>query len=82
MCTSMSRKQLALLSALALVAALVLVLALRTRRPPFLPNDEAHASGTAVEACLSCHGPEGPSPRSQNHPLGRDCLRCHGVRGG
>jgi mono/diheme cytochrome c family protein len=34
--------------------------------------------GIATEDCVVCHGPEGGSPRDPNHPIGNDCLRCHG----
>ena len=75
----MSRKQIALLAALALVASLVLALALRTRPAPFLPVDDDHASAAATP-CLACHGPGGVFPRTPNHPLGDDCFRCHARR--
>ncbi len=76
----MTRKQALLLLALGLVAALVLLLTLRNRQPPFLPDDPEHRRGATVDECLACHGPGGAAPRSPNHPLGRDCLRCHGMR--
>jgi hypothetical protein len=74
----MNRLQSALVAAILLVGALVVVLALRNRQPPVLPADEEHASFPGAEPCLACHGPDGGLPRSQNHPLGDDCLRCHG----
>jgi hypothetical protein len=46
-------------------------------RPP-IPADEMHlALGGNLRNCLSCHGPGESQARSQNHPLGRDCLQCH-----
>jgi hypothetical protein len=75
----MDRKQVSLLAALALLAALVIVLAVRNRQPPPLPEDGEHRGGAAVDRCLACHGPEGVLPRSRNHPVGLDCLRCHGA---
>jgi hypothetical protein len=73
----MSRKQIVLLGVLVAVAALLVWLALRNPGPPFLPNDAAHATFSSSDACLECHGPDGSSPRTKNHPLGLDCLRCH-----
>jgi hypothetical protein len=70
----MSRNQIVLLIVLALGAALVLALALRSRQAPFLPADEDHRG---AQPCDECHGPDGVLPRSQNHPLGEDCFRCH-----
>lgn len=74
----MSRRQWVLLAVLVACGALVAVLATRTRQAPFLPADAVHAEFTSVEACLSCHGPDAVAPRSKSHPLGNDCLRCHG----
>lgn len=76
----MKAKQVVLLAILVLVAALVGWLALRTRQPPLLPRDMAHASFVGAERCLTCHGPAGSHPQSRNHPLGRECLRCHGFK--
>ena len=76
----MTRKQHVLLAGIGIAAALVVVLTLRTRRPPFVPHDADHDTAASVETCLACHGPGAPAPRSPNHPVGRDCLRCHGVR--
>jgi cytochrome c553 len=75
-----SGRQRLLLTILLLAAGGVLWLALRTRQPPLLPADAAHAPSPEAPACLTCHGPGGPSPRSVNHPLGDDCGRCHGAR--
>jgi len=77
----MSRRQAVLLGLLVVAAAAVGWLALRTRQPPLLPGDAAHTESRDAPACLECHGPGGPSPRSQNHPLGDDCRRCHGTGG-
>ena len=74
----MSRRQMLLAATLALVALLAVLLAVRTRGAPYLPVDPDHASDAA--ACMSCHGPDGPVPRSANHPLGDDCFRCHARR--
>jgi hypothetical protein len=74
----MNRRQLSLLAALGVLAALVVLLTLRNRQPPRLPDDAEHRSGASVEACLACHDPQGIRPRSPNHPVGRDCGRCHG----
>lgn len=74
------RTRLVLLAALALVAILIVVLAGRNRQPPLLPSDESHRAWQSAAACLSCHGPREGLPRGANHPLGDDCLRCHGTR--
>ena len=65
--------------AIVALAALVLYLAMRSRQPPVLPADAEHARFISSGACLSCHGPDGVSPQPRNHPLGADCLRCHGM---
>jgi mono/diheme cytochrome c family protein len=77
----MTRRQAVLLVLLLLAAAAVGWLALRSRQPPLLPADAAHAEAAGTPACLECHGPGRPFPRGPNHPLGEDCLRCHGARG-
>ena len=76
----MSRKQAALLALIGVLAVFLIWLALRNPKPPFLPRDETHASFVDAEPCLACHGPGGLSPQSTKHPVGRDCLRCHGFR--
>ena len=76
----MSRRQVVLLAAVAALAAMVLWLSLRSRQPPMLPVDDAHAVFVNAVACLTCHGPGGPSPQTKNHPMGNDCTRCHGFR--
>lgn len=76
----MSRVQVVSLVLVVMVAAFVAVLALRNPQAPMLPQDEEHARLDGSEACLECHGPDGTLPRSQNHPIGLDCHRCHGRR--
>jgi hypothetical protein len=73
------KAQVIALALLAVLAATVGYLALRTRQPPPLPANVTHASAAVPEQCLGCHGPGGVAPRGENHPLGRDCLRCHGL---
>ncbi|MBI4161512.1 MAG: hypothetical protein HY509_03600 [Acidobacteria bacterium] len=66
--------------AVALVAAvflLVILVARSLRFPPDLPADSDHRRGQGAEECLSCHGPEGTSPRGKNHPLNDQCFNCH-----
>lgn len=76
----MSRKQIALLVVVALAAVAVFLLARSNRQPPLLPGDEEHAAFVSADACLQCHGPDGPYPRGRSHPVGRECLQCHGRR--
>jgi hypothetical protein len=76
----MKRKQVVLLLGLAILAAAIAVLAVRNPRPPYVPSDDVHARWDGAAACLECHGVAGPVPRSPNHPLGDDCLRCHAWR--
>ena len=74
----MKRTQVILLLCLFAVAGLVGWLAFFNRQPPMLPGDRDHA-GPADE-CLVCHGPDGGVPQNPNHPIGNDCMRCHGRR--
>jgi len=74
----MSRQQIVLLSVLALIAGLIAVLALRNPQAPILPPDQDHALFVDGEACFECHGPDAPAPQSKIHPVGSDCMRCHG----
>ena len=74
----MNRKQIVLFSVLALVAGLIAVLALRNPQAPFLPPDEDHAVFLGGDTCFECHGPDAPAPQSDTHPVGSDCMRCHG----
>ena len=76
----MSRRQSIALAVLAVAGAIVVWLARTGRQPPLLPADATHASFTTPAACLACHGPSGVQPRTKRHPLGDDCLRCHGFR--
>lgn len=69
-----------LLAALALAAAAVVWLSTKNRQPPLLPSDEAHAAWESAAACDTCHGADGAVPKPPSHPLGFDCLRCHGRR--
>jgi len=66
------------LGGLVALAALVGVLVLRNRQAPAMPADADHVWRSA-DGCLVCHGPDG-LPRSPNHPVGRDCLRCHAAQ--
>ena len=74
----MSRRQWTLLAAIVIVAAFIAWLARSSRQPPMLPGDDVHAVFESARACLSCHSAEGAVPRPPRHPLGDDCLRCHG----
>jgi cytochrome c553 len=76
----MTRRQLVMLVLVVMVAAFIAGLALRTDKPPWMPEDADHAIFVDAEGCVVCHGPEGPLPRSRNHPVGMDCMRCHGRR--
>jgi len=74
----MNRTQVISLVVVLLIAAFVVYLSTRERQPPVLPLDEEHAGMFVLEQCMECHGPDGGYPKSRNHPLGDDCLRCHG----
>jgi len=76
----MSRPQLLAIVAVLLLALGVGYLALRNRQPPLLPMDEEHARYPGAPPCMECHGPDSVFPKDENHPLGDDCFRCHGVR--
>jgi cytochrome c553 len=73
-----SRTQIILLSILIVTAGLLAVLVMRNRQPPILPADDDHAVFDGAEACMVCHGADGGMPQSKNHPIGPDCMRCHG----
>jgi len=75
-----NKKQALLLIALAAALLAVVLVARSNKQAPFLPRDAEHASFIGADACLTCHGPEGPYPRSKSHPNGFDCTRCHGSR--
>ncbi|MDH3628006.1 MAG: hypothetical protein OES25_10155 [Acidobacteriota bacterium] len=74
----MNRTQKILLISLVVGVAGIAFLLRELRQPPLLPADADHRLDTG-EACVSCHGPTGSDPRGPNHPLGEDCLRCHGL---
>jgi hypothetical protein len=74
----MKRPQLVWLALLAALGATVAYLAARNPQPPILPADLDHEAFISAEACHTCHGPDGDLPKGTNHPLGSDCLRCHG----
>ncbi len=76
----MKAAQIVSIIALVTLAALVIFLVVRGRQAPVLPFDADHARFVSSGACLSCHGPEGSSPQPKNHPLGTDCMRCHGMQ--
>ena len=76
----MKPAQIVSIFALVTLAALVILLVVRGRQPPLLPADADHARFVSSGTCLSCHGPEGTSPQPKNHPLGTDCMRCHGMQ--
>jgi cytochrome c553 len=76
----MSRKQWALLAAIFIAAAFIAWLARSSRQAPLLPTDDTHAAFESAAACLDCHSDSAAVPRSPRHPLGDDCLRCHGAR--
>ena len=74
----MSKTQRILMTSLVVVLLAVALLAWRVRQPPVMPADSAHTSFVNPKRCLVCHGPDGESPRTVNHPVGQDCARCHG----
>lgn len=76
----MKPKQMLVLAAIAIVAAFVAWLARASRQPPMLPKDDVHLTFESAAACLTCHAADAAVPRSSRHPLGGDCLRCHGPR--
>jgi hypothetical protein len=76
----MNRKQWIMTFVLAVAAAFIAWLAWSSRQPPLLPIDDAHASFVSAATCLECHGQGGSVPQSRQHPLGEDCVRCHGSR--
>ena len=76
----MKRSQWIVLAVLALAAAFILWLAVKSRQPPLLPQDETHAAWESADACDACHAVGAAVPKPAKHPLGFDCLRCHGRR--
>ena len=76
----MRRSQWIVLVAIMVAAAFVAWLALTSRQAPLIPADDVHRTFESASACLGCHGPGAAIPRSPKHPLGEECLRCHGLR--
>ena len=76
----MNRKQRIILSFIAFAAAFIAWLAWSSRQPPLLPDDQTHATFVNATTCLECHGQDGAVPQTRQHPLGEDCVRCHGSR--
>jgi len=76
----MKRSQGIVLVVLALAAAFVLWLSVKSRQPPLLPQDDTHAAWESAATCDTCHGADAAVPKPAKHPLGFDCLRCHGRR--
>ena len=76
----MKRNQMLVLAAIAIVAAFVAWLARSSRQPPMLPKDDVHRTFESAATCLSCHAADAAVPQQPRHPLGDDCLRCHGAR--
>ena len=76
----MNKRQWIILSVIAFAAAFIGWLAWSSRQPPMLPNDDTHTTFVSAGTCLDCHGQDGAVPRSRQHPLGEDCVRCHGSR--
>lgn len=76
----MKRQQWIVLAAILAAAAFVAWLALSSRQPPLLPADDVHRSFESARACMGCHAADAAVPQSPRHPLGDDCLRCHGAR--
>ena len=74
----MSRSQIIAAAFVVVLAAFAVYLAVRGRQPPVLPLDEEHARFLSAEDCLICHDPNGDLAQAKNHPLGNDCMRCHG----
>ena len=74
----LNRLQMTLFAMLGLVAVFLLLVALRNPQAPLLPDDPVHGAFAGHAACLDCHGPASDYPQSRNHPVGNDCLRCHG----
>jgi cytochrome c553 len=76
----MKRRQWVILGAIGVAGAFIAWLAWSSRQPPLLPQDDPHATFVSAGACMRCHGPDGAVPRAARHPLGEECLRCHGSR--
>lgn len=71
----------ALIFAGLVAVAVVAVFWGRGRKPPTLRPSLEHAASLSsrnVEACLSCHRPDGPArPRTAGHTPRQDCWNCH-----
>jgi hypothetical protein len=78
--SGVSRAQVLGLLALLVLALIIGTLSLRNRQAPMLPLDDEHRRRIGDPPCMECHGPDGALPQGENHPLGDDCMRCHGVR--
>jgi hypothetical protein len=76
----MTRRQWLILAAILAVALFIVWLARSSRQAPLLPEDETHRTFDGASSCLACHAPGAAVPQSPRHPLGDDCLRCHGQR--
>ena len=76
----MRRRQRIFLVAIIVAAAFVAWLAMTSRQAPLVPGDDVHRTFESAAVCLGCHGPGAAVPQSPKHPLGADCLRCHGSR--
>ncbi len=46
-------------------------------RPRPVPDDEAHRPFVDADACMDCHGDDGPEPRPEDHPVTVVCMDCH-----
>jgi len=73
----MKRIRIVLVALLVLFAGGLIWIARSNRMPPPLPPEAAHAGPIDADACLTCHGADGPRPRGRSHPPSRDCARCH-----
>lgn len=73
----MTRGRLIGIVAVAFVFLAAFLLARTVRFPPDIPVDADHRRGRSRGECLACHGPDGSSPRSKNHPLADTCFQCH-----
>lgn len=75
------RRGLILMVVLVLFLGVFLFVAIR-RTPPEIPGDGLHMGLQGrPDDCMTCHGPEGASPRGPNHPFGKHCWSCHYVQG-
>ena len=42
-----------------------------------LPHDEEHIDLNDEKECMTCHGEDGGTPLSKDHPPKYRCLKCH-----